>query len=143
MSKEKINYNEYCLYFTANSLARAINEMTERAFAKIGLSASYGHLMLIIIDHTDLSLGELSKRMNVKPSTMTRFIDKLENLGYVERELVGRTASVSATQEGEELRPQIISSLKTLYESYCEVLGKDFAIKLTEDTHKANEILYS
>lgn len=142
MSTEKINYNEHCLYFTVNSLARAINEMTDRAFSKTGISASYGHLMLIVIDQPNLSLGELSKKMNLKPSTMTRFIDKLENLDYVKRELTGRTVKVSATQNGEKLRPQIINALKTLYENYCEVLGKDFAIKLTEDTHKANEILH-
>lgn len=142
MSTEKKSYNEHCLYFTANSLARIITEMTERAFSKMGISASYGHLMLIIIDNPDLSLSELSKQMHVKPSTMTRFIDKLEHLGFVKRELVGRTASVSATKQGNELRLQIMDALKTLYENYCEVLGKDFAMKLTENTHKANEILY-
>lgn len=143
MSKENINYNEHCLFFVVNSLTRSINEMTERAFSSMGISASYGHLMLIIIDQPNLSLGEISKLMNVKSSTMTRLVDKLQHKGYVERHLSGRTVTVTPTKEGIALRPKIMEALKTLFEDYCNTLGKDFAVKLTEDIYKANTILYT
>lgn len=142
MGTENINYNEHCLFFASNSLTRAINEITERAFETIGISASYGHLMLVIIDEPNLTLGEISKRMNVKSSTMTRLIDKLQQKGYVERHTSGRSVSITPTQKGKDLRPKIMDALKVLFNEYCDKLGKDFAVKLTEDIHKANTNLY-
>lgn len=141
-SSEEHNYNEVCLFFTVNSLTRSINEMTEKAFETVGISASYGHLMLLIIDIPNQKLGELSEKMNVKPSTMTRLIDKLQTKGLVERTTTGRLVRISPTAKGVALRPKIMEALKVLYNNYCEVLGKDFAVKLTEDIHKANLKLY-
>jgi DNA-binding MarR family transcriptional regulator len=58
--------------------------LAEDAFKITGLSPSYGYLMLILIDEPGLSQSELSQKMNLKASTMTRFIDKLIVLQYVE-----------------------------------------------------------
>ncbi len=132
------DYTKDCLYFTVNSLARYINEMTESAFENLGISASYGHLMLLIIDNPNLTIGELSKRMNLKPSTMTRFIDKLETRKYITKETNGRNVLISPTQKGTELKPKILEALKVLYNNYCELLGEDFAKKITEDIYLAN-----
>lgn len=136
------NYNEFCLFFSASSLARSINEMTEQAFQSIGISASYGHLMLLVIDIPNQKLGELSKQMNVKSSTMTRFIDKLEAKGFVQRDVNGRTVSIAPTPAGIKLRPKIMEALKVLYLNYCEKLGEEFAIQLTADIHVANTKLF-
>ncbi|MCT4638388.1 MAG: MarR family transcriptional regulator [Bacteroidales bacterium] len=141
MSKSCSTYQECCLYFTANSLSRFINTMAEDSFKITGMSPSYGYLMLLLIDEPGLSQGELSKRMNLKASTMTRFIDKLIVQGYVERVHEGRTTFVYPTESGKELKALIDKALLDLFEKYCDVLGKEFAVKLTADIHKANEIL--
>ncbi|MCF2875229.1 MULTISPECIES: MarR family winged helix-turn-helix transcriptional regulator [unclassified Tenacibaculum] len=141
MSKSKPSYQECCLYFTANSLTRYISTMADEAFRITGLSASYAHLMLLLIDEPGLGQNELSKRINVKASTMTRFVDKLIMMRYVERKQEGRNVFVYPTEEGINLKPKIDEALSNLFDTYCKVLGKDFAIKLTSDIHKANEML--
>lgn len=141
MSKSSSTYQECCLYFTANSLSRYINAMAEDAFKITGLSPSYGYLMLILIDEPGLSQSELSMRMNLKASTMTRFIDKLIVMKYVQRVQEGRVTLVFPTDEGKKIKALIDKALNDLYEKYCEVLGEEFAVKLTADIHKANKIL--
>ncbi|MCT4589643.1 MAG: MarR family transcriptional regulator [Carboxylicivirga sp.] len=141
MSNSDPSYQECCLYFTANSLARYINAMADDAFRITGLAPSYAHLMLILIEEPGLNQNELSHRMNLKASTMTRFIDKLIGMNLVERVQEGRSSFVYPTEEGKKLKLVINKALGILFDNYCEILGKDLAVKLTADIHKANEII--
>ncbi|MCG8582181.1 MAG: MarR family transcriptional regulator [Bacteroidales bacterium] len=129
------------MYFTANSLSRHINTLAEEAFAFTGLTPSYAHLMLLLIEEPGLSQGEVSKRMNLKASTITRFIDKLDAKGYTIRTQEGRTVFIYPTEEGKKLKPIIKKALKKLFDMYCDFLGKDFAVKLTAEMYKANVAL--
>lgn len=141
MSESSNTYRSCCLYFTANSLSRYINEMAEDAFKITGMAPSYGYLMLLLIDKAGLSQNELSEEMNVKASTMTRFIEKLVNKKYVTKVQDGRSALIFPTKLGMELKDPINKALAILFDMYCEKLGKEFAVKLTEDIHKANGLL--
>ncbi|MCG8701297.1 MAG: MarR family transcriptional regulator [Bacteroidales bacterium] len=141
MSKSCKTYQECCLYFTTNTLSRYIGNLADEAFRVTGLAPSYAHLMLILIDEPGLSQNELSKRMNVKASTMTRFIDKLIMMQYVERVQEGRGAFIYPTEHGKELRKSINVALSNLYKKYCDILGEEVAVKLTADIHKANEAI--
>ncbi|WP_425075279.1 MarR family transcriptional regulator [Psychroserpens sp. S379A] len=138
MSKPLKSFQECCLYFTTNTLSRYIGKLADDAFKATGLAPSYAHLMLLIIDEPGLSQNELSKRINVKASTMTRFIDKLMLMQFVERTQEGRNTFIIATQKGKELKPDLDKALGELYDAYCDVLGKEFAVKLTTDMHLAN-----
>lgn len=141
MSRSNKTYQECCLYFTANSLSRFIGVMAEESFRKVGLAPSYAHLMLILIEEPGLSQNELSKRMNLKASTMTRFIDKLVIMEYVERVQDGRSVFVYPTEEGKNLKLIIDDAFEDLYRKYREILGDDFAINLTASIDKANKML--
>jgi len=141
MSNTCKSYQECCLYFTANSLARHINTLADEAFRTTGLAPSYAHLMMILIHEPGLSQSELSKRMNLKASTMTRFVDKLIAMHYAERVQEGRSAFIYPSEEGKKLETPINNALKALYEQYCDMMGEEFAIQLTKDIHKANSHL--
>ncbi|WP_430814772.1 MarR family winged helix-turn-helix transcriptional regulator [Carboxylicivirga sp. RSCT41] len=131
------NYQQCCLYFTANSLTRHINEMADGAFRTTGLSPSYAHLLLLVIDNPGLTQNELSGRMNLKPSTLTRFFDKLVKKDLVERLQKGREVNIYATNKGKESKILIDKALNQLYKNYCDVLGEEFAVKLTAGIYKA------
>lgn len=141
MSKSCSTYQECCLYFTANSLSRYINKMADEAFRITGVSPSYGYLMLLLIDEPGLSQNELSKRMNLKASTMTRFIDKLIVMKYVDRVQEGRSSFIYPTESGKNLKPVIDKALSDLFKRYCDILGEEFAVKMTADIYKANQTL--
>lgn len=141
MTKKSDIVQEFCLYFSTNSLSRHINELAESAFNVTGLAPSYAYLMMILIEEPGLNQSEVSKKMNLKASTMTRFIEKLKLKGLVETSKKGRTVYLYPTEKGKELSPLIKEALKKLHQNYCEILGKDFATKLTANIHKANILL--
>jgi DNA-binding MarR family transcriptional regulator len=134
-------YFDCCLYFTANTMSRLINKMADEAFMQTGLAPSYAFVMMAIIDHQNMSQSELADFVNLSPSTVTRFVDKLILKELVERKHEGKITKVSATKQGQALHPLITECWKKLYDNYCEVLGEDFAVKLTADMAKTNKIL--
>jgi len=135
-------YLDCCLYFTSNTMSRLINKMTEDAFMPTGLAPSYAFLMMVVIEEKSIGIGQLADTLNLAPSTITRFVDKLIIKEYLTRKQEGRNIIVSTTTKGGEvLLPSIKESWKRLYDSYCEVLGEEFAVQLTNNMAKANKVL--
>lgn len=136
-------YLDCCLYFTSNTMTRLINKMTEEAFMPTGFAPSYAFLMMVVIEEKSIGLGDLANTLKLAPSTVTRFVDKLIVKGFIEKEQSGRNMTVTATPKGTNLLPVIKESWKRLYDTYCDALGEEFAVKLTADMAKANRILES
>ncbi len=134
-------YLDCCLYFTSNTMTRLINKMTEEAFMPTGLAPSYAFLMMVVIERESIGIGELANILKLAPSTVTRFVDKLILKKYLERSQEGRNITVKATSSGMGLLPEIKASWERLFKAYCDVLGEEFAVKLTADMAKANKIL--
>jgi DNA-binding MarR family transcriptional regulator len=141
MSSKDCHYLSGCLYFTANSLSRNMTEMARKEFVNVGLDPSYADLMVLIWEKPGLSQNELGQMMNLTPSTITRFLDKMINQGLVRKEQDGRTSFVYPTEKGEEKSLLIVKALHHLYLRYCEILGEDTAVKLTRDIYEANRKL--
>ncbi len=139
MSDSCKTYHQNCLYFSANSLSRHINELAEQELSLTGLAPSYVYLLLSVIEEPGKCQNELSSIMNVKPSTMTRFIDKLVSRDLVTKVQEGRVVSIYPTDTGNKLKGPIHEALKSLFQRYCDLLGEDFALKLTSDIHFANQ----
>jgi len=126
-----------CLYFTSNKLNRILNKMAEEEFIKTGLSPSHALTLMNINRQAGLSQKELSEIMNIKPSTTTRFIDKLEGRGLVERKLEGKLSYLYPTSKGIDLQTEIDKCWEGLNKRYSEILGHEEGIKLTEAIDKA------
>jgi DNA-binding MarR family transcriptional regulator len=141
MSSISHSYLSGCLYFTANSLSRNITEMAKEEFAITGLDPSYAHLVLLLCDKPGLSQNELAQMMNLKPSTITRFIDKLQSKGLIEKIQEGRSSLIYPSDEGKAKSKLVRKALKSLYDKYCKVLGEEFAVKLTSLINDANHMI--
>jgi DNA-binding MarR family transcriptional regulator len=70
--------------------------------------------------------------MNIKPSTTTRFIDKLELKGLVSRKAQGKTSFLYPTEKGMKLQTEIQKSWKNLHNRYSKILGDDEGKTITE-----------
>jgi DNA-binding MarR family transcriptional regulator len=112
-----------CLYFTTNRLSRAITRMADEAFATTGLTPAYGYLIRLVIGSPGITQKELSEKLSITPSTLTRFVDKLETKQLVERKVHGKTVMVYPTEKGVELGPT---------QNYEEILGKELSDQLTQ-----------
>lgn len=128
---EKKSILNNCLYFTANSLARVITRMAEEEFRKTGLSPSHAFLMMLANEKPGIGQKELSEKLNLAPSTVTRFIDALVHKGYLERKTEGKTSNIHPTKAGQSLGKPIARAWKSLHMRYAEVLGLEEGDELT------------
>ena len=126
-----------CLYYSANALSRIMTKMADDAFSTTGLTASYAFLLMIVNERPGIQPGEISCQMQLKPSTVTRLIEKMEYKGFLKREQTGRTTQVYPTPASKKLNPQIKKAWSNLYQQYADILGNDHAKNLTQSIYEA------
>lgn len=119
------NYFDNCLYFTVNKLSRAITKMAEDSFKLTGLSPTHAFLMMLVIDKPGIAQSELADALHLKPSTITRFVDKLVEKGLIERKTEGKRSLNFPTENGEAILKDIKEGWKILFRSYSDILGED------------------
>lgn len=127
------------LFFASNSLNRLLNNLADEAFRELGLSSSYAFLLMLVNDQPGIQPMELSKKLQLTPSTITRLVEKMEYQGYVERKSEGRSTHINLTKKGEVLQPELQNAWKSLNDEYTSILGDRYTDVLSEMTYKASE----
>ncbi|WP_410512809.1 MarR family transcriptional regulator [Paenibacillus sp. BR2-3] len=112
-----------CLFFNANRLSRVITKMAEEEFAPTGLTPMYGYLIRLVNGAPGISQKELSEKLYIAPSTVTRFVDKLEGKKLVERKVQGKTVLIYPTDKGKQLEETIVRASRNLLLRYEAILG--------------------
>ena len=85
-----MGYFDQCLYYSTNQLARRMNSIAEAAFRRIDLTPTQGFTLILVGERGIDSPSKIASELDMKPSTITRFLDTLEELGYIKREYMGR-----------------------------------------------------
>ena len=101
-------------YFTLSRLNRNITRIADESFKPIGIPPSYGYLLLLINEWKELSPTKISETLDIKPSTTTRFLDKLQKLGYITRRTEGKYSYISLSSLGMSKLPEIQGIIETL-----------------------------
>lgn len=130
-----------CLYFTVNKLSRAITKMAEDSFVKTGLSPTHAFLMMLVIEKPGISQSELAEALHLKPSTITRFVDKLVEKGFIERKTEGKRSLNYPTEKGTEILKDIKEGWKILFRSYSDILGEEEGKALNKLINEAGKKL--
>jgi DNA-binding MarR family transcriptional regulator len=71
-----------------------------------GITAARLSALSVVIYAGPLGLGELAAAEQVRPPTMTRIVQALEDAGLVEKQRRGRRVALTATAAGRELLEQ-------------------------------------
>jgi DNA-binding MarR family transcriptional regulator len=103
---------------------------------QLGVTASQGYILLAIPETDSISMNDLSIKMRVANSTMTRMVDQLVQKGKVNRTADNqdrRIVLIRLTEQGKDVRIKLKS---TLQDFFSQVLGD-----LPED--QRGEILHS
>ncbi len=134
----KISESKYsnCLYFTANALARKVERIAIDSWKSVNLSPSHAYLLMLVIEEPGLQPGVLSDQLQLKPSTITRLIEKLEKKKLLIRTMDGRITNIYPTPSGKNLLPKLKECLKQFYQNYVEVLGKEESVRLVKSMHQ-------
>lgn len=136
-------YLRNCLYFTASKLSRVIMKMAEEEFEATGLSPAYAFLLIIVNNRPGITQQELGHALHLTPSTVTRFIDKLELKGLVTRTVEGKNSLIHLTEEGIDIQEKIEQARHNLYKRYSGILGKEKGDSLTKLIFEASTKLDS
>ena len=125
-----------CLYFSSNKLARIVRKMAEEEFKITGLSPTYAFLISIVTENSGISQKKIGEKLHMTPSTITRFIDKLENKGLLIRKNDGKNVLIYLTESGSSLQLDINKAWSNLHERYSKILGKNEIKELTQVVNK-------
>ena len=137
MSAKQNTALNHCLYFTCNTFSRLMTKMAEEEFRLTGLSPSHAFLLITVIENEGVSPKELSSKLEIAPSTVTRFLDYLQNKKLIVRETEGKTSKIYSTSKGQELQETIKHCWKNLYSHYIDKIGEVQSSKLVEQMNSA------
>jgi len=126
------SYFENCLFFSLSKLQREIDRMAESAFKHLGLAPNQGFVLVALNVSESLTPSQLAETLGLAPSTITRFVTKLETLGYCEKCLSGKIVNISITPKGRSLIPEIKKSWTDLLHKYTELYGQEEAKQLNQ-----------
>jgi len=131
-------YYDGCLYCGLSVMQRRVNRLAEEAFAPLGISPSHASVIMALAEHGEMPSGVLAEMLGLAPSTITRFLDKLEDRALVTRRVEGRLAFASISPAGRETLTDLQEGWRQLYYAYSDVYGRDFAADLTARIAGAN-----
>lgn len=130
-----------CLFFTATRLKKIAANIADEELKPLGLSPSYVYILLGVKFKPGITQKELCEELHLKPSTITRLIDKLVIKGLVERKSEGKLSHIFLTTKGEDIQEDISRFRLKLHNKYKELLGVQNYDTLTKLTNESAKIL--
>lgn len=126
------------LFHASNALNRQLGQMADEAFRELGLTSSYAFMIMIVQEQPGIQPTELSEKLQLTPSTITRLVEKMEYRGYLQRSSKGRATHITLTDKGEKIIPKLKAAWNNLQERYTHILGERYTEVLAEMTQKAS-----
>lgn len=116
------NQLDECLFFSSCKLARVLGKTAEDEFKVTGLSPSHAFLLHIVNLHSGIQQKQIGELLHMTPSTITRFIEKLENKGLVLRKSEGKNVYIFKTEKGMILQTDIEKAWTRVHDICAEIL---------------------
>jgi DNA-binding MarR family transcriptional regulator len=134
------NYYADNLYYTTTALSREIASIAETAFLDLGLTPSDAYLIMVVNEKPNVQPTEISERILLAPSTITRMIEKLEKRSIVTRTQEGKYTYVACTAKGKDLYSHILAKWDEIQDSFIRRLGEntvdDLVKRIGDSTHR-------
>ena len=114
------------MHTEANLFSREISAFYDSYFKSEKLATSYIELILIVEEAGDVTQKEIADKLSLAPSTITRFINKLEKRGFVSKKMDGRMARVILTNKGAQEAPKLREKYQQAETDLQDLLGDKF-----------------
>lgn len=129
------------LFFLTSALFRKLSREADEVFATMGLSSSHALILLLVQKEPEIQPSSLADKMHLKPSTITRLVQKLETRQLVTKESRGRATSIVCTNEGQAMASDIEEKWQQLLDEKRDLLGERYVNVLSEMILNAMEKL--
>lgn len=134
----KVNLNE--LYHTLHRLNRLMHRNAHKeGHGKGWLFHGQASLLLLLLQNDGVSQRELAEQLDIRPSSMTEMISKLDQSGLIEKkqdEKDQRVMRIYLTESGKKAAEGIIESKDELAEAFFSPLTEDEQEQLLMLTQK-------
>ena len=130
-----------CMFFTSNRLSNILRKKAEKVFQPLGIGVPHVYLLVVVNQYDGISQTDLWQKLDIAPSTCTRFVDKLVSQGILRKEYEWKTAHVFLTDKGKEICQGIDECIYELRQSNYSLLGEKQTNNLTEAMFNACEML--
>lgn len=131
------NYYTDNLYYTTTAFSRQISSIAETAFMDLGLTPSDAYLIMVVNEKPNVQPTEISERILLAPSTITRMIEKLEKRSIVTRTQEGKYTYVAVTIKGKDLYTNIIATWDHIHATFTNKLNEATVDLLVQNTSDA------
>ncbi len=128
-----------CLFYSVNALTRLVSRIADEEFAETGLAPSHAMLVIMVNDRPGIQPSELAGMMQLAPSTVTRFVDKMEQQGLVLRTVDGKHSYLLPTQAGKKIDADLRLAQSRLNGRLQEILGAEVIKELTATLWQATQ----
>lgn len=119
---------EQCLYFNSNALARSVSRIWAEAYRPFDLSPPHAFLLRVVLAKPGLPPRELARELKLSRSTVTRFVDTLEQRGFLTRVATtqdGREVQIYPTSKAKAIHRRLDQTGSELSRLMGEILGQD------------------
>jgi DNA-binding MarR family transcriptional regulator len=103
----------------------------EELLSDVALSQGEAHVIALLADGTQHTVGELQRDLGHRPSTLSGILDRLESRGLIRRDLNDadrRSFLISLTRSGRAAARTVVDVLQTIEQSALEhVAARDVA----------------
>src|SRR5699024_11079501 len=125
------------IFFLSSALSRKLSAESDKQFAEFGLFNSHALLLLLINEYTNIQPSQLAEKLILKPSTITRLVNKLERRKLVEKSSEGRSSHIVCTSKGSELIDKLNQRWEALMMVKKQELGERYVSVLSEMMQQA------
>jgi MarR family transcriptional regulator, organic hydroperoxide resistance regulator len=137
------NYYSDNLYYTTIALSREIASVAETAFMDLGLTPSDAYLVMAVNEKPNIQPTEISEKILLAPSTITRMIEKLEKRSILMRKQEGKYTYVTPTTKGMDIYGSILATWDNVQNKFKAQLGNEVMLNLIESNSIATAKLKS
>ena len=114
-----------CLFFTANRLANVLRRIVNDVYADMGIAAPYVYLLIVVNQYPGITIKELSEKLDIAPSTCTRFVDALVKQGILMKRQEWKTVHVNLTDLGKEKTELIDAGIESFREKCTGIISNE------------------
>jgi MarR family transcriptional regulator, organic hydroperoxide resistance regulator len=124
-----------------NTFSRNLTAFFNDKLKSFGLATSYAELMMLLKKKGDYSQKALAEDLSLAPSTITRFINKLEKKEYVKKVRKGREAFVRLTDSGQKVTSEMEAAYQAAADELTGVFGDKFVVTVGKLLEFGNGVL--
>ena len=128
-----------CVYFSSAAFARKVEKIAVESWKPVDLSPSHGYLLMNVIDEPGIQPGVLADQLQLQPSTITRFIEKLEEKKLLIRTTDGKLTNVYPTPKATKMLAGLKKCVEDFDETCSGFFGKDEMKKFVSMLNKMSD----